>query len=69
MLYTDGVTEATNDEGEEFGIKKLENFASIHGDLSPKIINRKLISNLDSFSSTQFERDDITLLTIKKTPV
>ena len=69
LLYTDGVTEATNDEGEEFGIKKLENFASIHGDLSPKIINRKLISNLDSFSSTQFERDDITLLTIKKTPV
>ena len=67
ILYTDGVTEATNDEGMEFGIKNLENFVSTNSDLSPKKINRKLISKLDSFSSKQFERDDITLLTIKKT--
>ena len=67
ILYTDGVTEATNDEGLEFGIKNLENFVSTNSDLSPKKINRKLISKLDSFSSKQFERDDITLLTIKKT--
>jgi sigma-B regulation protein RsbU (phosphoserine phosphatase) len=67
LLYTDGVTEATNEEGEEFGIKNLENFAIKNSNLSPKIINRKLISKLDSFSSSQFERDDITLLTIKKT--
>ena len=67
FLYTDGVTEATNDEGTEFGIKNLENFVTTNSSLSPKKINRKLISKLDSFSSTQFERDDITLLTIKKT--
>ena len=67
LLYTDGVTEATNDEGEEFGIKNLENFAITNSNLSPKKLNRKLISKLDSFSSSQFERDDITLLTIKKT--
>ena len=67
FLYTDGVTEATNDEGMEFGIKNLENFVSTNSSLSPKKINRKLISKLDSFSSAQFERDDITLLTIKKT--
>lgn len=67
ILYTDGVTEATNDEGTEFGIKNLENFVSTNCGLSPKKINRKLISKLDSFSSKQFERDDITLLTIKKT--
>ncbi len=67
FLYTDGVTEATNDEGTEFGIKNLENFVATNSSLSPKKINRKLISKLDSFSSTQYERDDITLLTIKKT--
>lgn len=67
FLYTDGVTEATNDEGTEFGIKNLENFVNTNSSLSPKKINRKLISKLDSFSSTQFERDDITLFTIKKT--
>ena len=67
FLYTDGVTEATNDEGTEFGIKNLENFVTTNSSLSPKKINRKLISKLDSFSSSQFERDDITLLTIKKT--
>ena len=67
FLYTDGVTEATNDEGTEFGIKNLENFVTTNSSLSPKKINRKLMSKLDSFSSSQFERDDITLLTIKKT--
>lgn len=67
LLYTDGVTEATNQDGEEFGIQNLESFAKSNCNLSPKSINRKLVSKLDAFSSLQFERDDITLLTIRKT--
>ena len=67
ILYTDGVTEATNQDGEEFGIQNLESFATSNCNLSPKSINRKLVSKLDAFSSSQFERDDITLLTIRKT--
>lgn len=66
LLFTDGVNEATNQEGEEFSIQNLKSFASTNRALSPKSINRKLISKLDSFSSSQFERDDITLLCVKK---
>ncbi|OUU25601.1 MAG: hypothetical protein CBC04_06410 [Verrucomicrobia bacterium TMED44] len=66
FLFTDGVTEATNQEGEEFGIQNLKSFASKNISLGPKSINRKLISKINHFSSSQFERDDITLLCVKK---
>jgi serine phosphatase RsbU (regulator of sigma subunit) len=66
FLFTDGVTEATNQEGEEFGIQNLKSFASKNINLGPKSINRKLISKINHFSSSQFERDDITLLCVKK---
>ena len=67
LLYTDGVSEATNNDGEEFGIQNLESFVSNNANLSPKSINRKLIAKLDEFSSSELERDDVTLLTVRKT--
>lgn len=67
LLYTDGVSEATNNDGEEFGIQNLEAFVSTNSRLSPKSINRKLIARLDDFSSSECERDDVTLLTVRKT--
>ena len=67
LLYTDGVSEATNNDGEEFGIQNLESFVSNNAKLSPKSINRKLIAKLDEFSSSELERDDVTLLTVRKT--
>ena len=67
LLYTDGVSEATNNDGEEFGIQNLEAFVSTNSRLGPKSINRKLIARLDDFSSSEYERDDVTLLTVRKT--
>ncbi|NDG54335.1 MAG: hypothetical protein EBY39_15155, partial [Flavobacteriia bacterium] len=67
LLYTDGVSEATNNDVEEFGIHNLENFVSNNANPSPRSINRKLIARLDEFSSSELERDDVTLLTLRKT--
>ena len=38
LLYTDGVSEATNNDGEEFGIQNLEAFVSTNSRLSPKVL-------------------------------
>ncbi len=66
MLYTDGVTEALDSEGEEFGmanvIKAIQASAS---DGAAGIITR-LTDDLRAFVGNQPQYDDITLIVIRK---
>ena len=66
VLYTDGVTEAANHEKEEFGTNRLCELLATSSKSSAKDFNRMLVNKLDEFSSTESERDDITLLTVKR---
>ena len=66
VLYTDGVTEAANHEKEEFGTNRLSELLATSSKSSAKDFNRMLVNKLDEFSSTESERDDITLLTVKR---
>lgn len=65
MLYTDGITEATNKEDEEFGIKRLNQSLLPCLKLSTKNINQKVISALDEFTQQTKNVDDLTLVTVK----
>ena len=65
-LFTDGVTEASNHEKEEFGIDRLKNEIVEHQELDPESLNQKIIQDLNKFSAQNPDRDDLTLLTIKK---
>ena len=65
LLFTDGVSEATNQDGEEYGLQNLKVFASENASYSPNVVNRKLINKLDAYTSSELERDDITLLCVK----
>lgn len=65
-LYTDGVTETSNQEKEEFGIERLRNEITEHKELDPESLNQKIIQDLNKFSLQSRDRDDLTLLTIKK---
>ena len=65
LLFTDGVSEATNQDGEEYGLQNLKVFASENASYSPNVVNRKLINKLDTYTSSELERDDITLLCVK----
>jgi phosphoserine phosphatase RsbU/P len=67
ILYTDGVTEALDANGDEFGPERM--IASICASASegaPAII-RGLIDELRSFVGSQPQNDDITLIAIRKT--
>lgn len=66
LLFTDGVTETTNEEGHEFSLARLARFANSYFQHSPKNFNRKLLAELDAFSSDALERDDITLLSVRR---
>jgi sigma-B regulation protein RsbU (phosphoserine phosphatase) len=67
LLYTDGVTEALDANGDEFGVDRmLECIRSTAPEGAPAIITR-VIDDLRSFVGTQPQNDDITLIAIRKT--
>jgi sigma-B regulation protein RsbU (phosphoserine phosphatase) len=67
LLYTDGVTEALDANGDEFGPDRMmECVRDSAAEGAPAMITR-LIDELRSFVGSQPQNDDITLIAIRKT--
>jgi len=64
-LFTDGVTETTNPDGEEFGLNRLKDELTHYAKLDPQSLNQKIIQDLNKFSEDNPDRDDLTLLTLR----
>ena len=63
VLYTDGVTEAMNGEGEQFGIERLR---KVFSNRAPKDANEaahKIFEAVNTFADSAAQSDDITCLT------
>ena len=65
FCYTDGITETTNPEGEEFGIDRLMEFVQQNNDLSVTNIHNNLIREIQMFKQENQYSDDITLLSCR----
>ncbi|NLR90420.1 MULTISPECIES: PP2C family protein-serine/threonine phosphatase [Flammeovirga] len=63
--FTDGFTETYNDEDEELGDDKLEEFLTANIDFQQKEMHKNLIALLNTFKGHQAYADDITLLSCK----
>src|SRR5215468_4710844 len=61
VFYTDGVTEAFNADGEEFGESGLVQALRRHADLPPQHLLTLLVDQVRQFSPNE-QRDDITML-------
>ena len=66
VLFTDGVTEAENEDREEFGLDRLSEKLSSRIRLKPNEFNRRLLSDLDEYWSAEHDRDDVTIVTLKR---
>jgi sigma-B regulation protein RsbU (phosphoserine phosphatase) len=66
VLYTDGVTESQNQAKEEFGLDRVCENLKCSKEKSPHSFNSLLMNSLEEFSSISSERDDLTLLTVKR---
>jgi phosphoserine phosphatase RsbU/P len=62
LLYTDGVTEATNEANEEFGLGRLETVARQSGDNSAEEMIWHLRQSLYDFAGNRPVADDTTLV-------
>jgi sigma-B regulation protein RsbU (phosphoserine phosphatase) len=66
VLYTDGLTEAPNEEGQEFSGTRLgDNVRNLHSGNAHQI-NDGLLDAVQRFSAGTAQRDDITLVTVKR---
>ena len=67
VLYTDGVTEALDSEGLEFGMDRMiqsVRASAVHG--ASAIVTR-VIEDVRNFAGAQPQHDDITMIAIRKT--
>jgi sigma-B regulation protein RsbU (phosphoserine phosphatase) len=65
ILYTDGITEAKNNKGEEFGNERLAEVLQNNAEKSSKEIEESVISTLYKFSGSEDINDDYTSMTVK----
>jgi len=63
-LYTDGVTDARNAEGEPFGYGRLHDVASRSIDLSPAALIDEIFAEVDRFLGGESASDDQSLVVI-----
>ena len=66
VLYTDGVTEAPNEEGKEFSGARLADIVRTLAAKSPKEINDGILERVQRFTGETAQRDDFTLVTVKR---
>jgi serine phosphatase RsbU (regulator of sigma subunit) len=65
LLYTDGITEAKNDQGDEFGYDALLSIVTQYSHLSSKELTKMVMDEVMSFTKGSKPEDDYTLLAIK----
>jgi phosphoserine phosphatase RsbU/P len=66
VLYTDGLTEAPNENDREFGGARLADSLRASHAGSARQINDSILQAVESFSGSTGLRDDYTLLTVKR---
>ncbi|MDP1970740.1 MAG: SpoIIE family protein phosphatase, partial [Methylobacter sp.] len=66
LLYTDGLIEAENANGEFFGLKRVNDILVKHALQSPQIIIETLLEQLKQFCRSESFNDDITLMVFKR---
>jgi sigma-B regulation protein RsbU (phosphoserine phosphatase) len=65
LLFTDGVTEAANAAGEEFGEKGLRELAEAHRQCSAAALSNLILHNWGYFMGNAPQQDDLTLVIAK----
>ena len=66
LLYTDGLTEAENPDGDFFGVERVSELLIQYAQQSSEKIIESLITHLKHFCQSEAFKDDITLMIFKR---
>jgi sigma-B regulation protein RsbU (phosphoserine phosphatase) len=67
FLYTDGLTEAMNAGGEQFGKKRINEVINAHQDATPKELIETMTATVHQFVGDTEQSDDLTMLAVRYT--
>jgi sigma-B regulation protein RsbU (phosphoserine phosphatase) len=65
VFYTDGIIEAKNPQGEEFGFERLEELIWLHQRQTAEKLREAILTSLREFQAGQSQDDDVTLMVLK----
>ena len=65
VMYSDGLVEATNTAGDEFGEERLTSLLQDHSEEKPHQLRESLMNAWASFTSASGDRDDLTFAIVK----
>jgi len=66
FLYTDGLTEARNLAGQEYGLQRIRTLAARQAGIEPDGLIAKCLEDLLSFGEGLKQTDDLTLLVVRR---
>ena len=66
LLYTDGLNEAIDRDGDEFGMDRLNRAVEKYSSESSETLIRSIVEEVKQFSMGISQTDDITLIAIEK---
>jgi phosphoserine phosphatase RsbU/P len=66
VVYTDGINEALDDEGNEFGQEQLKEVLQQAGPQSVDFLVKTIVDRVQNFSSGHPQNDDITLAAVQR---
>jgi sigma-B regulation protein RsbU (phosphoserine phosphatase) len=66
FLYTDGLTEARNRAGAEYGLDRIRTLAARHAGIGPAGLISTCLEDLLSFGEGLKQTDDLTLLAVRR---
>lgn len=66
VIYTDGITEAMNDQAEPYGDDRLLELLVGRQEMSAMLLNQYIVGDVEQFVSGAEQSDDITLMTLKR---
>jgi sigma-B regulation protein RsbU (phosphoserine phosphatase) len=65
VVFSDGVTEALNVAGDEFGEERLLPCIQEHWGSAPDVLLDKILSTVRTFAASAAQNDDVTALVLK----
>jgi sigma-B regulation protein RsbU (phosphoserine phosphatase) len=67
VLYTDGVTETLNSDGDEYGVDRMMQSLRASANDGAQAIVKRIIEDVREFTGSVPQNDDITVIAIRKT--
>ena len=66
VVYSDGLTDAQDQEAEEFGEERLRKIIQEEGPLGSQALEEKLLKSIEDFTQGVPQTDDITFVIVQK---